>query len=145
MRFSTLITALQQGQAGLKRAESAADPLLSGAASLDQAGPGQLSFLEKGNALTVALGQSAVGAVLLPDQEDLIALDRALAYAEMADPRLGAPEALELLIQRRMWRTMPAPVDERAVVGPGVAIGPRVHWPGQPSWSRQRDPSRRDF
>ena len=103
MRFSTLITALQQGQAGLKRAEAAGDPLLASAAALDQACSDQLSFLEKGNALTVALGNSSVGAVLLPDQEDLIAiaLERGLAFAVLADPRLAFAESLELLHPRR--------------------------------------------
>ena len=71
MRFSSLISALQQGQAGLKHHELADDPELNGAASLEQAGADQLSFLEKGNALTAALSESGVGAVLLPDQADL--------------------------------------------------------------------------
>ena len=131
MRFSTLITALQQGQAGLKRAEVAGDPLLSSAAALDQACSDQLSFLEKGNALTVALGKSAVGAVLLPDQEDLIAiaLERGLAFAVLADPRLAFAESLELLHPRRRSQAgvhVSAVLDERAVIEPGVSIGPRV-------------------
>ena len=131
MRFSTLITALQQGQAGLKRAEVAGDPLLSSAAALDQACSDQLSFLEKGNALTVALGKSAVGAVLLPDQEDLIAiaLERGLAFAVLADPRLAFAESLELLHPRRRPQAgvhASAVLNERAVIEPGVSIGPRV-------------------
>ena len=131
MRFSTLITALQQGQAGLKRAEAAGDPWLASAAALDQACSDQLSFLEKGNALTVALGNSSVGAVLLPDQEDLIAiaLERGLAFAVLADPRLAFAESLELLHPRRRPQAgvhASAVLDERAVIEPGVSIGPRV-------------------
>ena len=131
MRFSTLITALQQGQAGFKRAEVVGDPLLSSAAALDEACSDQLSFLEKGNALTVALGKSAVGAVLLPDQEDLIAiaLERGLAFAVLADPRLAFAESLELLHPRRRPQAgvhASAVLDERAVIEPGVSIGPRV-------------------
>ncbi|WP_028951623.1 UDP-3-O-(3-hydroxymyristoyl)glucosamine N-acyltransferase [Synechococcus sp. CC9616] len=131
MRFSTLIKALQQGQAGLKRAEVGGDPLIASAAALDQARSDQLSFLEKGNALTSAFGNSAVGAVLLPDQEDLIAiaLERGLAFAVLVDPRLAFAEALELLHPRRRAQAgvhASAVLDERAVIEPGVSIGPRV-------------------
>ena len=55
MRFSTLITALQQGQAGLRHSATATDPELRSAASLEAAASDQLSFLEKGNALTLSL------------------------------------------------------------------------------------------
>ena len=131
MRFSTLIKALQQGQAGLKRAEVGGDPLIASAAALDQARSDQLSFLEKGNALTSAFGNSAVGAVLLPDQEDLIAiaLERGLAFAVLVDPRLAFAEALELLHPRRRAQAgvhASAVLDERAVIEPGVSIAPRV-------------------
>ena len=131
MRFSSLISALQQGQAGLKHHESADDPELNGAASLEQAGADQLSFLEKGNALTAALSESGVGAVLLPDQADLIAiaLERGLAHAVFKDPRLAFAESLELLHPRRRPLAAIHPtavIDERAVVASGVAIAPRV-------------------
>ena len=71
MRFSQLIAALQQGEAGLQAHDLGGDPELSGAASLEKANAGQISFLEKGNALTGELEASSVGAVLLPDQQDL--------------------------------------------------------------------------
>ena len=74
MRFSTLIKVLQTGDAGLRWSQPGFDPWLEGAASLEQASAAQLSFLEKGNALTAALGASGVGALLLPDQQDLICL-----------------------------------------------------------------------
>jgi UDP-3-O-[3-hydroxymyristoyl] glucosamine N-acyltransferase len=91
MRFSTLIKVLQTGDAGLRWSQAGLDPWLEGAASLDQASTAQLSFLEKGNALTAALGASGVGALLLPDQQDLIDLasQRGIAFAVFADPRLA--------------------------------------------------------
>ena len=94
MRFSTLVKVLQSGEATLQSSELSHDPMLSGAASLDDARPDQLSFLEKGNALTAALANSAVGAVLLPDQQDLIDLarNRGLAFAVFANPRLALPK-----------------------------------------------------
>ena len=75
MRFSSLIKTLKAGDAGLLRSQPGADPLLAGAASLELAASDQLSFLEKGNALSAVLDQTAAGALLLPDQQDLI--DRA--------------------------------------------------------------------
>ena len=131
MRFSTLIKVLQTGDAGLRWSQPGLDPWLEGAASLDQASAAQLSFLEKGNALTAALGASGVGALLLPDQQDLIDLasQRGIAFAVFADPRLAFAEALDQLHPRRrpLAEIHPsAVIDERAVVGPGTAVGPRV-------------------
>ena len=102
-----------------------------GAASLDQASAAQLSFLEKGNALMAALGSSGVGALLLPDQQDLIDLasQRGIAFAVFADPRLAFAEALDQLHPRRrpLAEIHPsAVIDERAEVGPRTAVGPRV-------------------
>ena len=74
MRFSSLIKALQAGESGLRWSQPGQDPDLSGAAALDQAVGDQLSFLEAGNVLSASLSDSAVGALLLPDQQDLIDL-----------------------------------------------------------------------
>ena len=131
MRFSTLIKVLQTGDAGLRWSQPGLDPWLEGAASLDQSSAAQLSFLEKGNALTAVLGASGVGALLLPDQQDLIDLasQRRIAFAVFADPRLAFAEALDQLHPRRrpLAEIHPsAVIDERAVVGPGTAVGPRV-------------------
>ena len=131
MRFSTLIKALQSGEADFRWSQPGHDPFLNGAASLEQAGPEQLSFLEKGNALTAVLDQSRVGALLLPDQQDLIdrLKERGIAFAVFSNPRLAFAEALARLYPRRrpLAETHPTAVlDERVVVGPGTAIGARV-------------------
>lgn len=123
MRFSTLIKVLQTGDAGLRWSQPGLDPWLEGAASLDQASVAQLSFLEKGNALMAALGSSEVGALLLPDQQDLIDLasQRGIAFAVFADPRLAFAEALDEFHPRRrpLAEIHPsAVIDERAAVGP---------------------------
>ena len=62
MRFSQLIAALQQGEAGLQAHHLGEDPELCGAASLEKAGADQISFLEKGSALASELSASSVGA-----------------------------------------------------------------------------------
>ena len=70
MRFSTLIKVLQTGDAGLRWSQPGMDPWLEGAASLDQASAAQLSFLEKGNALTAALGASGCLLYTSPSPRD---------------------------------------------------------------------------
>ena len=86
MRFSTLIQDLQTGEAELRWSACGTDPILAGAASLEQAKGDQLSFLEKGNALISALNETGAGALLLPDQPDLIqcARERGIAFAVLA-------------------------------------------------------------
>ena len=119
MRFSQLIAALQQGDAGLQAHDLGRDPDLSGAASLDKGGPDEISFLEKGSALASELNVSNVGAVLLPDQQDLkeLAQQRGLAWAVLRDPRLAFAETLEHL------HPEPGPI---ATVHPTAVIGDRV-------------------
>ena len=60
MRFSELL-----GHLGEVTGESprhlATDPAIHGGAALDQAGAGQLAFLEPGNALAAALAEAIVG------------------------------------------------------------------------------------
>jgi len=125
MRFSQLVTALQQGEAGLLRHGLGKDPLLNGAASLENAADDQLSFLEKGNALTQELELSGVGAVLLPDQDDLVQMaeSRGLAWAVVRDPRLAFAESLELLHPKP--RSL-AGIHATAVIGEQVELGAGV-------------------
>ena len=131
MRFSSLIKALQAGESGLRWSQPGQDPDLSGAAALDQAVGDQLSFLEAGNVLSASLSDSAVGALLLPDQQDLIDLasQRGIAFAVVSDPRLAFAEALDCLHPRQRPQADIHPtavIDERAVVGPGTAVAARV-------------------
>ena len=131
MRFSSLIKALQAGESGLLWSQLGQDPDLSGAAALDQAVGDQLSFLEAGNVLSASLSDSAVGALLLPDQQDLIDLasQRGIAFAVVSDPRLAFAEALDCLHPRQRPQADIHPtavIDERAVVGPGTAVAARV-------------------
>ena len=134
MRFSELL-----GHLGEVTGESprhlATDPAIHGGAALDQAGAGQLAFLEPGNALAAALADTGASAVLIPARGEgaqalqQLASERGLAWVALADPRLGFAEALEVLHPRRR----PAPgihpsavVDPGAVVGMGCHVGPLV-------------------
>ena len=131
MRFSQLIAVLQEGEAGLLEHQLNSDPDLRGAASLERAAADQLSFLEKGNALIQSLETSDVGAVLIPNQDDLksLAEQRGLAWAVLRDPRLAFAEALECLHPRpRTQATIhtSAVIGDRVQIDAGVSIGPHV-------------------
>jgi UDP-3-O-[3-hydroxymyristoyl] glucosamine N-acyltransferase len=131
MHFSQLVAALQQGEAGLLRHGLGSDPRLSSAASLEKAKADQMSFLEKGNALEQALEASQAGALLLPDQDELVqrAEARGTAWAVFKDPRLAFAEALELLHPRPRPLAGVHPsavIGERVSLGAGVSIGARV-------------------
>ncbi|MFL0774556.1 MAG: UDP-3-O-(3-hydroxymyristoyl)glucosamine N-acyltransferase [Prochlorococcus sp.] len=131
MRFSQLIEALQNGNAELQAHRLGDDPELIGAASLEQAGFNQLSFLEKGNALESQLISSSAGAVLLPAQAELqaIAEERGIAWAVLQDPRLAFAEALNLLHPqpRPLAGIHPsAVIGDRVELAAGISIGARV-------------------
>ncbi len=131
MRFSELIAVLEQGESGILNVVVAHDPELRGAASLECAQPDQLSFLEKGNALATTLESSAVGAVLIPDQDELktLAEQRQLAWAVCRDPRLAFAEALDQLHPRPVQNAGIHPsavIADRVQLGAGVSVAANV-------------------
>lgn len=125
MRFSDLLGHLGEVEANSPR-HLAADPELVGAHALDQAGEGQLSFLERGNALAPALEGTKASAVLLPLDPDLQAQASAqgLAWVALKDPRLGFAESLEALYPRQ---PKPPGVDASAVVAASAQVAASAH------------------
>ena len=131
MRFSELIAILEQGESGVLKVSAGQDPELRGAASLECAQADQLSFLEQGNALIANLETSGVGAVLIPDQEELKALaeHRKLSWAACRDPRLAFAEALEQLHPRPVPNAGIHPsavISNRVQIGAGVSVSANV-------------------
>lgn len=138
MRFSELLAALD----GLQPEDArwlADDPLLEGAAALDKARKGQLSFLERNSTMAAALAHCSASAVLLPaDDEPLhqLAQQRGIAWAASAHPRLIFAEALDCLFPRqrpnpgRHSQAVVAPdahVADSASLAAGVVVGARCH------------------
>ena len=125
MRFSELLGRLTQVSADTAH-DPAGDPELVGAQALDQAGSGQLSFLESGNALVAALEGTKAAAVLIPIDAELQALATAqgLAWVALKDPRLGFAEALEALYPRP---PKAAGIHPSAVVAATAQVGDNVH------------------
>ncbi len=138
MRFSHLLSHLSELQrnseanepSGRAAQHLAADPEITGAAALDQASTGELSFLEPGNALMGAIAASGASAVLIPAQgEEAIALQeqlssRGIAWVALADPRLGFAEALDTLYPKA---PRPPGIHPSAVVDPDAQVGHGVH------------------
>ena len=124
MRFSTLLQRLS-GVEGQPQHQGT-DPELSGAAALHQAGDGQLSFLEPGNALIKALESTGASALLLPLDPDVQqrASERGIAWVALKDPRLGFAEALEALHPPQV---LPPGIHPSAVVDPAANLGEGVH------------------
>jgi UDP-3-O-[3-hydroxymyristoyl] glucosamine N-acyltransferase len=134
MRFSELLSHLSDVTDASPR-HLGGDPEICGAAALDQAGTGQLSFLESGHALAASLVGSNAAAILLPARgEEAPALqqqaqEQGLAWIAIKDPRLAFAEALEALHPRRQPATGIHPsavVDPSAVVGMGSHVGALV-------------------
>jgi UDP-3-O-[3-hydroxymyristoyl] glucosamine N-acyltransferase len=125
MRFSHLLTQLSEVDDTTLR-HQAADPELFGGQGIEQAGSGQLSFLEPGNALEAALAATSASALLIPIDADLqqLASERGIAWVALRHPRLGFAEALGALHPRR---PRPPGVHTSAVVDPSASIGDGVH------------------
>ena len=86
MRFSDLLTRISQVELATPR-HLGTDPELLVGQSLDQAGPGQLAFLEAGHAMASALAACNAAAVLLPLEVDLQrqATERGLAWVALKE------------------------------------------------------------
>ena len=125
MRFSELLCQLGQVTGEAPRS-LANDPEIQGANALDQAIPGQLSFLERGNALALALGNTQASAVLLPPDRELqdIATAKGLAWVALKDPRLAFAESLDCLYPRK---PKPPGIHPTAVVDSSVTISSSAH------------------
>ena len=106
------------GLAGRLGGTAAGDPgaILTGAAGLAEAGPGDVTFIESARLLPKAAAGRA-GAVLLPPGLDLPGRNS----IRMANPRLGFAAALELFYPRER---PPAGVHPTAVVAADAAVDP---------------------
>ena len=139
MRFSKLLAALDSFQSERDACWLADDPPLDGAAALDTAHKGQLSFLERNNTMAAALSSCGASAVLLPAGEKSLhqlAQQQGIAWAASTHPRLSFAEALDCLYpcQRPTPgchpRTVVAPdahVADSASLAAGVVVGSRCY------------------
>ncbi|MEN9216393.1 MAG: UDP-3-O-(3-hydroxymyristoyl)glucosamine N-acyltransferase [Gloeomargarita sp. HHBFW_bins_162] len=122
--FHDLLTQLPNGSHG------GGNPILTGVASINEAQPGELTFVEHRRWLP-QLQTTQAAAVILPLDTDLqeTAQARGLAWVALPDPRLGFALAINHFYQPA---TLPpgihatAVIDPTATLGAGVCIGPQA-------------------
>ena len=124
MQFSTLLQHLSGAEN--QPFNLANDPELNGAAALNQALAGELSFLEPGNALLAALAETQASALILPPDSELHgkATERGIAWVALKNPRLGFAESLEQLYPKRQ---LAAEIHPTAVIDPTAELAAGIH------------------
>lgn len=127
MKFSQL---LEQLTVPVLATAIQGDPEITGAMAVDQAQGGQLSYIS-GERFAAAIDTTQASALLLPNHPKLQqrADDRQIAWASVADPRLGFAQMINQFY--RPWRPAPgvhptAVIDPSAILGENLAIGPHV-------------------
>ena len=131
MQFSQLIDVLLKGGADLQDHDLGSNPEISSGASIDNANPDQLCFLEKGNPLSKQISKCNAAAILLPQDEDLKkeAKNKNMAWAVLKNPKLGFAESLSLLSPKLIKTEgihKTAVIGDNVKLGNGVFIGPNV-------------------
>ncbi|MEP6516984.1 UDP-3-O-(3-hydroxymyristoyl)glucosamine N-acyltransferase [Microcoleus vaginatus] len=130
MKFSEIVQKLNSATSRTLTASVATDPEITGAAPVDEAAPGTISYIE-GAKFAVHTATTNASALILPLDESLQAQcdDRNIAWIAAADPRLLFAETIAIFYQpfRPASEIHPsAVVHPSAEIGENVYIGPNV-------------------
>ncbi|MEG4806160.1 UDP-3-O-(3-hydroxymyristoyl)glucosamine N-acyltransferase [Microcoleus sp. F8-D3] len=130
MKFSEIVQKLNLATSRTLTASVATDPEITGAAPVDEAAPGTISYIE-GAKFAVHTATTNASALILPLDENLQAQcdDRNIAWVAAADPRLLFAETIAIFYQpfRPASEIHPsAVVHPSAEIGENVYIGPHV-------------------
>lgn len=130
MKFSEIVEKLNLATSRTLTASVATDPEITGAAPVDEAAPGTISYIE-GAKFAVHTATTNASALILPLDESLQAqcTDRNIAWIAAADPRLLFAETIAIFYQpfRPASEIHPsAVVHPSAEIGENVYIGPHV-------------------
>ncbi|MEG4036936.1 UDP-3-O-(3-hydroxymyristoyl)glucosamine N-acyltransferase [Microcoleus sp. S36b_A4] len=130
MKFSEILQKLNLATSRTLTASVATDPEITGAAPVDEAAPGTISYIE-GAKFAVHTATTNASVLILPLDESLQAQcdDRNIAWIAAADPRLLFAETIALFYQpfRPASEIHPsAVVHPSAEIGENVYIGPHV-------------------
>jgi UDP-3-O-[3-hydroxymyristoyl] glucosamine N-acyltransferase len=120
MKFSHLISQLTPTQTSLD-SHPDRDPDLTGAAPVESAPPGTLSYIEGGKFAT-QINTTTASALILPHHEpfQIQATDRGIAWVSVKEPRLMFAKAIALFYKP----FQPAPgIHPTAVIDPTVIMG----------------------
>ncbi|MEG4494613.1 UDP-3-O-(3-hydroxymyristoyl)glucosamine N-acyltransferase [Microcoleus sp. D3_18_C4] len=130
MKFSEIVQKLNLATSRTLTASVATDPEITGAAPVDEAASGTISYIE-GAKFAVHTATTNASALILPLDESLQAQcdDRNIAWIAAADPRLLFAETIAIFYQpfRPASEIYPsAVVHPSAEIGENVYIGPHV-------------------
>ncbi|MEG4446327.1 UDP-3-O-(3-hydroxymyristoyl)glucosamine N-acyltransferase [Microcoleus sp. AT9_B5] len=130
MKFSEIVQKLNLATSRSLTASVATDPEITGAAPVDEAASGTISYIE-GAKFAVHTATTNASALILPLDENLQAQcdDRNIAWIAAADPRLLFAETIAIFYQpfRPASEIHPsAAVHPSAEIGENVYIGPHV-------------------
>ena len=130
MKFSEIVQKLNLATSRTLTASAATDPEITGAAPVDEAASGTISYIE-GAKFAVHTATTNASALILPLDENLQAQcdDRNIAWIAAADPRLLFAETIAIFYQpfRPASEIHPsAAVHPSAEIGENVYIGPHV-------------------
>ncbi|MEG5037426.1 MULTISPECIES: UDP-3-O-(3-hydroxymyristoyl)glucosamine N-acyltransferase [unclassified Microcoleus] len=130
MKFSEIVQKLNLATSRTLTASVATDPEITGAAPVDEAAPGTISYIE-GAKFAVHTATTNASALILPLDESLQAQcdDRNIAWIAAPDPRLLFAETIAIFYQpfRPASEIHPsAVVHPSAEIGENVYIGPNV-------------------
>ncbi|MEG4860805.1 UDP-3-O-(3-hydroxymyristoyl)glucosamine N-acyltransferase [Microcoleus sp. K1-B6] len=130
MKFSEIVQKLNLATSRTLTASVATDPDITGAAPVDEAASGTISYIE-GAKFAVHTATTNASALILPLDENLQAQcdDRNIAWIAAADPRLLFAETIAIFYQpfRPASEIHPsAVVHPSAEIGENVYIGPHV-------------------
>ncbi|MEG3925388.1 MULTISPECIES: UDP-3-O-(3-hydroxymyristoyl)glucosamine N-acyltransferase [unclassified Microcoleus] len=125
MKFSEIVQKLNLATSRTLTASVATDPEITGAAPVDEAAPGTISYIEGAKFATHTATTNA-SALILPLDESLQAQcdDRNIAWIAAADPRLLFAETIAIFYQP--FRPA-SEIHSSAVVHPSAEIGENVY------------------
>ncbi|MGB7892513.1 MAG: UDP-3-O-(3-hydroxymyristoyl)glucosamine N-acyltransferase, partial [Microcoleus sp.] len=125
MNFSEIVQKLNLATSRTFTAWVATDPEITGAAPVDEAAPGTISYIE-GAKFAAHTATTNASALILPLDESLQAqcTDRNIAWIAAPDPRLLFAETIALFYQP--FRP-PSEIHPSAVVHPSAEIGENVY------------------
>ncbi|MEG4067309.1 UDP-3-O-(3-hydroxymyristoyl)glucosamine N-acyltransferase [Microcoleus sp. Pol11C2] len=130
MKFSEIVQKLNLATSRTLTASVATDPEITGAAPVDEAAPGTISYIEGAKFATHTATTNA-SALILPLDESIQAQcdDRNIAWIAAADPRLLFAETIAIFYQPFRPASeihASAVVHPSAEIGENVYIGPHV-------------------
>lgn len=131
MLFSHLINSLKKNGFLIKNYELASNPEIVSGSSIEKAIYNNLTFLEKGSYLTNEITKTNAGAILLPNEEELINIikRKKISWAILEDPRLAFAESLNFLTpkeQKQIGVHPTAVIGKGVILGKEISIGPNV-------------------